>query len=194
MEIRASPARQRVFDSQALVSGKKKIDLDTVYIVSRYILFYQKQVPVFWMSNFNIFIYGPVMASWTKIWLNMKSDWLWERGAVILISVSVLYWKLTRSLSKSYPVVCLCTRFLLVARNCSFEAFYSFTAHSTFCWHVPIFHSSWEERMFIYSYLCGGWKYLFTVGCSWLYSILLSAGMASYVHRMHYVGWMVYGV
>jgi hypothetical protein len=26
----------------------------------------------------------------------------------------------------------------------------------------------------------------------WLYSILLSA--ASYVHRMHYVGWMVYGV
>ena len=73
-------------------------------------------MPVFWMSNFNIFIYGPVMASWTKIWLNMKSDWLWERDAVILIFVSVLYWKLTRALSKSYPGVCLRTRFFSVSR------------------------------------------------------------------------------
>jgi hypothetical protein len=49
------------------------------------------------------------------------------------LSVSVLYWKLTQSLSKSYPGVCLRTRFLLIARNCSFEAFYSFAAHGTFC-------------------------------------------------------------
>jgi hypothetical protein len=37
----------------------------------------------------------------------MESDWLWERDAVILIFVSVLYWKLTRAPSKSYPGVCL---------------------------------------------------------------------------------------
>ena len=52
---------------------------------------------------------------------------------IVSVSVSVLYWKLTQSLSKSYPGVCLRTRFLLVVRNCSFEAFYSFAAHSTFC-------------------------------------------------------------
>ena len=36
--------------------------------------------------------------------------------AFTYIALSVLYWKLTRSLSKSYPGVCLRTRFLLVAK------------------------------------------------------------------------------
>ena len=130
----------------------------------------------------------------------MKSDWLWERGAVILISVSVLYWKLTRSLSKSYPVVCLRTRFLLVVRNCSFEAFYSFTAHRDTALPVGMFQSftvlGKKECLYtaisvVAESIC---LLLDVLDGLWLYSILLSAGMASYVHRMHYVGWMVYGV
>ena len=88
------------------------------------------------------------------------------------VSMSVLYWKLTQSLSKSYPGVCLHTKFLLVARYCSFEAFYSFAAHGTFCLRVPIFHSSWEESTLI----C---LLLDVLDGRWLYSIVLSAGMAT---------------
>ena len=82
---------------------------------------------------------------WIPDWASILHRWSYKGDVSPFFKdlckpVSVLYWKLTQSLSKSYPGVagvCLHTtcRFLLhvVALNCSFEAFYSFAAHSTFC-------------------------------------------------------------
>ena len=95
----------------------------------------------------------------------------------VSVSVSVLYWKLTQSLSKSYPGVCLVSRaklqlWSLLQFCCSRHFLLACSNLSQFLGRKHVYISMVTES----SLIC---LLLDVLDGRWLYSILLSAGLVT---------------